>query len=69
MAKIDKRDQAANQAEETKKQQAIADRMKRRDARKQQIEANRVQMQDASSNNSRNVAKLVKVAILMPRWR
>ncbi len=46
MAKIDKETKAADQAEETKKQQAIADRMKRRDARKQQIEANRVQMQE-----------------------
>ncbi len=46
MAKIDKEMKAADTAEENKKQEAIADRMKRRDARKQQIEANRVQMQE-----------------------
>ncbi len=45
MAKIDKEIRTADEAEENKKQQAIADRMKRRDARKQQIESNRVQMQ------------------------
>lgn len=45
MAKIDKEIKAADRAEENKKQQAIADRMKRRDARKQQIESNRVAMQ------------------------
>ncbi|MFN9419940.1 MAG: hypothetical protein ACK578_20990, partial [Pirellula sp.] len=46
MAKIDKEIRTADEAEENKKQQAIADRMKRRDARKQQIESNRVQMQE-----------------------
>ena len=46
MAKIDKEIRTADEAEESKKQQAIADRMKRRDARKQQIESNRVQMQE-----------------------
>ena len=46
MAKIDKEIKTADQAEETKKQQAVADRMKRRDARKQQIESDRVQMQE-----------------------
>jgi TP901 family phage tail tape measure protein len=46
MAKIDKEIRTADEAEEYKKQQAIADRMKRRDARKQQIESNRVQMQE-----------------------
>ena len=46
MAKIDKEIRTADEAEENKKQQAIADRMKRRDRRKQQIESNRVQMQE-----------------------
>ncbi|MFN9420981.1 MAG: hypothetical protein ACK578_26305, partial [Pirellula sp.] len=46
MAKIDKEIRTADEAEENKKQQAVADRMKRRDARKQQIESNRVQMQE-----------------------
>jgi TP901 family phage tail tape measure protein len=46
MAKIDKEIRTADEAEENKKQQAIADRMKRRDARRQQIESNRVQMQE-----------------------
>ncbi len=46
MAKIDKEIRTADETEENKKQQAIADRMKRRDARKQQIESNRVQMQE-----------------------
>jgi TP901 family phage tail tape measure protein len=46
MAKIDKEIKATDEADETKKQQAIADRMKRRDARKKQIESNRVQMQE-----------------------
>ncbi len=46
MAKIDKEIRTADEAEENKKQQAIANRMKRRDARKQQIESNRVQMQE-----------------------
>ncbi len=46
MAKIDKKIRTADEVEESKKQQAIADRMKRRDARKQQIESNRVQMQE-----------------------
>ena len=46
MPKIDKEIKAADAAEETKKQQAVADRMKRRDARKQQIESDRVQMQE-----------------------
>ncbi len=69
MAKIDKETKAADQAEETKKQQAIADRMKRRDARKQQIEANRVQMQEGIKQQLEERRKAREVAILMPRWR
>jgi TP901 family phage tail tape measure protein len=45
MAKIDKEIRTADEAEEHKKRQAIANRMKQREIRKQQIEANRVQMQ------------------------
>ncbi len=57
MAKIDKEIRTADEAEESKKQQAIADRMKRRDARKQQIESNRVRCRKGLSSNLRNVAR------------
>ena len=46
MAKIDADTRAADAAEEQKKQQAIADRMQRRQNRKEQIESNRRQMQE-----------------------
>ncbi len=45
MAKIDKDMRAADAAEDQKKQQAINDRLQRRQQRKQQIEQNRIQMQ------------------------
>ncbi len=69
MAKIDKEMKAADTAEENKKQEAIADRMKRRDARKQQIEANRVQMQEGIKQQLEERRKLGPVVILMLRWQ
>ncbi len=69
MAKIDKEIRTADEAEENKKQQAIADRMKRRDARKQQIESNRVQMQEGIKQQLEERRKAALVATLMARWR
>ena len=45
MAKIDADNRAAEVAENQKKQQAVADRMQRRDKRKAEIESSRVEMQ------------------------